>query len=86
MNSSKLAALVEDCWILAQVVIVLPPSFTVYVLVPQRPVMPLAVSTESVGIANSALAVLPSVTVIELGEKEIFVIVAARQGFVIVSE
>ena len=45
--------------------------------------MPFAVSTESVGIENSALAVEPSVTVIDVGLKVMAVIVAARQGFLI---
>ena len=64
---------VEESVIAAQVVMVLSLlSLMTKVLAPQRSVKgEEAVSTASAGITNSDVAVAPSVTVIELGEKVI---------------
>jgi len=55
-------------------------SVSVYVLVPQRPVRLLAVSTVSPGTGNSAVAVAPSTTLIALGVKVMLEMVALLHG------
>ena len=69
--------------IAAQVVIALPLlSSIAKFLVPQRRSRgELAVSTASVGMTNSLVAVLPSVTAIEVGLNVIWLTVVVGQGF-----
>ena len=73
---------VEVFVIAAQVVLVLPLlSSMAKVLAPQRSAKGAsAVSTASAGITNSDVAIEPSVTVIELGEKVIVLTVVVGHG------
>ena len=64
---------VEESVMAAQVVMVVPLALVMtYVLVPQSPVRgEAAVSTASAGMTNSEVAVLPLVTVMDVGLKVI---------------
>ena len=68
--------------IVAQLLMATPSALfaTAYSFVPHRPVRPLAVSTPSPGISNSAVAVDPSATEIVVGLKTIDEIVVVLQG------
>ena len=79
---------VEESVIAAHVEMVLPPlSSMTKVRAPQRSVKgAAAVSTASAGITNSDVAVEPSVTVMELGEKVIVLTVVDGHGLATVRE
>ena len=78
---------VEESVIAAHVEMVLPPlSSMTKVLAPQRRVKgELAVSTASAGITNSDVAVEPSVTVMEVGSKVIWLTEVVGHGLATVS-
>ena len=77
---------VDESVIAAQVVIVLPllSSISKFLVPQRRSKGDAAVSTASVGITNSEVAVEPSVTVMELGLKVIVLTVVVGQGLVTV--